>query len=80
MHGVDCRRRDFEGHDIEREPLHFLDARDHEGPTTDHDQGLGVEAAGHDDGLVGASGHEAHSTHFSTCTAALTQNTLLRSP
>jgi hypothetical protein len=39
-----------------------------------------VEAAGHDDGLVGASGHEAHSTHFSTCTVALTQNTLLRSP
>ena len=63
LHGVDGRRGNFEGHDVERKPLNFLNARNDEGPASDDDQRLLVEASGHDDGLVRASGHETHATH-----------------
>ena len=63
LHGVDGRRGHFEGHDVERKPLNFLNARNDEGPASDDDQRLLVEASGHDDGLVRASGHETHATH-----------------
>ena len=63
VYGVDLGAGDLDGHDVEGDPLHPLDAGDDEGPAAHHDQGTGVEAARDDDGLVGAARDEAHPAH-----------------
>ena len=49
---------------MKRVKLYLLNTWNDEGPATDDDQRSAVEAAGDNDGLVGAAGDEAHPAHL----------------